>query len=144
MRVARRRTAIAIGLYALSFAARSLYAVDTAPLVYARHQPGTRMAIRYDEAALRMLQGDGLLFPRVIDPERTGLIARPPGYPFLLRLVYAALGRSFFTVQLVQNLANAAGPALLFLLAAALVGETAAAIGGLLAAVSPTSATGPT
>jgi len=52
--------AIGLGVFGLSFAIRCLYAVDLAPAMYTRDQPGTRMAMRYDASALRMLAGDGL------------------------------------------------------------------------------------
>ncbi len=129
--------AIGLGLFAFSFAIRSLYAVDLAPAMYTRDQPGTRMAMRYDVAALHMLAGDGLLFPAQIDPKSTGLLARPPGYAALLREVYAILGRSFFTVQLVQNLLDSATPLLILLLGVRLFGLAVGTVGGLLAAISP-------
>lgn len=129
--------AIGLGVFSLSLAIRCLYAVDLAPVMYTRDQPGTRMAIRYDAAALRMLGGDGLLFPKEIDPARTGLLARPPGYPAFLRIVYAALGRSFFTAQLAQNVLNSVTPVLILLLGARLFGPAVATVAGLLAALSP-------
>jgi hypothetical protein len=128
---------MALGVFSLSLAVRVLYAADLAPVMYTREQPGIRMAMRYDASALRMLQGDGILFPAEADPSKTGLLARPPGYAFFLRMVYAGLGRSFFTAQLVQNLLSSTTPVLLFLLAARLLGTAAGAIGGFLAAVSP-------
>jgi hypothetical protein len=131
------RLLIAGAIFFVSFAVRSLYAVDLAPVMYTREQPGTRMALRYDAAALGMLRGDGILYPKDVDPSKTGLLARPPGYAFFLRSVYAVLGRSFFTAQLVQNLLNSISPVLLFLLAARLLGTTAGACSGFLAAVSP-------
>ncbi|MFI5184228.1 MAG: glycosyltransferase family 39 protein [Vicinamibacteria bacterium] len=137
MRRASATSAIGAGLFALSFAMRSLYAVDLAPVMYTRDQPGTRMAARYDAAAVGMLNGDGLLFPAQIDPAKTGLLARPPGYPAFLRGVYGTLGRSFFTVQLVQNLLDSATPVLILLLGVRLCGLAAATLGGLLAAISP-------
>ena len=69
-----------------------------------RSRPGTRMAQRYDDAAVDILAGEGILWPRVRDKERTGLLARPPGYALYLAVVYATLGHSFFAAQLVQNL----------------------------------------
>jgi Dolichyl-phosphate-mannose-protein mannosyltransferase len=137
MQPTARRFGAAFGLFVLSFAIRSLYAVDLSPTMYTRSQPGTRMAIRYDDTALGMLRGDGILFPRVVDRRRTGLIARPPGYSYVLKLIYAALGRSFFIAQLVQNLAGAACCVLLFLLASALLGQAAGVAAGLVAAISP-------
>ena len=129
--------AIGFGLFALSFGMRSLYAVDLAPVMYTRDQPGIRMAMRYDGAALHMLAGDGLLFPAEVDPQRTGLLARPPGYAAFLRWVYASLGRSFFTVQLVQNLLDSATPVIILLLGVRLLGRAAGTVGGFLAAISP-------
>jgi hypothetical protein len=137
MSAGKARLLIALGLFSVSLATRCLYAVDLAPVMLTQQQPGIRMAMRYDDAALGMLHGDGLLYPVEVDPAKTGLLARPPGYAFFLRTVYATLGRSFFTVQLVQNVLDSITPALLFLLAARLLGSFAGAVGGVLAALSP-------
>src|SRR5215468_10650123 len=77
----RARFALLAIVFLVALAVRSLYALDLAPVMYARVQPGTRMAWRYDEAATGILRGEGILFPRDPDPARTGLLARPPGYP---------------------------------------------------------------
>jgi hypothetical protein len=133
----KARLLTVLGLFSVSLATRCLYAVDLAPVMLTQQQPGIRMAMRYDDAALRMLHGDGVLYPAEIDPARTGLLARPPGYAFFLRTIYATLGRSFFTAQLVQNVLNSFTPVLLFLLAARLLGVAAGTVGGFLAALSP-------
>lgn len=133
----RTRAAWLASIFLLALAVRSLYAVDLAPVMYSRVQPGTRMAWRYDEAATAIRQGDGVLWPRDPDPARTGLLARPPGYPLYLALVYAALGRSFFAAQLVQNALTAGGCVLLALAAARLVSWRVGLGGGLIAALSP-------
>jgi len=138
-RTPRRRTRVAAlaAIFLLALAVRSLYALDLAPVMYSRVQPGTRMAWRYDEAAVGILRGDGILWPRQPDPARTGLLARPPGYPLYLALVYGTLGRSFVAAQLVQNALTSAGCVLLALAAARLAGWGAGLGGGLLAALSP-------
>jgi hypothetical protein len=133
----KARLLVALGLFSLSFATRCLYAVDLASVMLTQQQPGIRMAMRYDDAALRMLHGDGVLYPAEVDPAKTGLLARPPGYTFFLRTIYATLGRSFFTAQLVQNVLDSITPVVLFLLAARLLGLAAGAVGGLVAAISP-------
>src|SRR5262249_52029234 len=97
------RSLLLAAVFLLALAVRSLYALDLAPVMYSRVQPGTRMAWRYDEAAAGILRGEGILWPREPDPARTGLLARPPGYPLFLAIVYQLFGRSFFTAQLVQN-----------------------------------------
>ena len=131
------RVAALAFIFLLALAVRSLYALDLAPVTYSRVQPGTRMAWRYDEAAASILRGDGVLWPRAPDPARTGLLARPPGYPLYLAVVYAALGRSFFAAQLVQNVLTSAGCVLLTLAAARLVSWRVGIGGGLMAALSP-------
>jgi hypothetical protein len=113
-------------VFVVSFAVRSLYAVDLAPLMGSHAQPGTRMAARYDARAAAILDGQGILFPAVWpEPSDTALIARPPGYPLFLAAVYAACGRSFFPVQLVQNLLTSAAAALAVDLVAGLLGLAA-------------------
>lgn len=121
---------------AVAAAVRLLYAVDMAPAMYSRHQEGTRMAARYDGSALGILAGEGVLFPRDPDPADTARLARPPGYALFVAVVYATLGRSFFAVQLVQDLLNAAGLLLVLLLGARLFGWAAGVAAGVLAAVS--------
>jgi 4-amino-4-deoxy-L-arabinose transferase-like glycosyltransferase len=131
-----RVAALAV-IFLLALAVRSLYALDLAPVMYSRVQPGTRMAWRYNRAAASILRGEGVLWPRHPDPARTGLLARPPGYPLYLALVYGTLGRSFFTAQLVQNVLTSAGCVLLTLAAARLVGWRVGIGGGLISALSP-------
>jgi hypothetical protein len=126
-----------IAILVVALAVRSLYALDLAPVMYSRVQPGTRMAWRYDEAAVGILRGEGILWPREPDPARTGLLARPPGYPLYLALVYRTLDRSFFAAQLVQNVLTSAACVLLALAAARLAGWGVGIGGGLLAALSP-------
>ncbi|HVQ23981.1 MAG TPA: glycosyltransferase family 39 protein, partial [Planctomycetota bacterium] len=132
-----RRAAWLAAVFALAFLVRSLYAVDQAPDMYTPEQTGTRMAQRYDSAALGILAGEGILWPRVRDTERTGLLARPPGYALYLALVYATLGHSFFAAQLVQNLLTSLACVLLVLAATRLASWPAAVVAGGIAGLSP-------
>ena len=66
-------------LFVLALLVRGLYLADGVALLYTPDQDGTRMAKRYDDTARAILNGDGILFPRVWDPSRTGLASRPPG-----------------------------------------------------------------
>ncbi len=125
-------------LTVVAVAVRLLYLADLAPTLYTAGQPGVRMATRYDQAAAALLDGDGLLYPRAWPPrEDTSLLSRPPGYPALLAVVYATLGRAYTNVQLVQVLAGALVPALLLMLMARLAGFAAGVAAGFLAAISP-------
>jgi len=124
-------------VFALAFVVRSLYAVDQAPVMYSPEQTGTRMAQRYDDSAVGILAGEGVLWPRLRDRERTGLLARPPGYPLYLALVYATLGRGFFVTQLVQNLLTSLACVLLVLVAARLCSWPIGVVAGVLATLSP-------
>ena len=133
----RRAVLHLLAVFVAALGVRSLYALDLAPLMYGRQQPGTRMAWRYDDTARSILRGEGLLYPRHHDPARTGLLARPPGYGAFLAGIYAAFGRSFFAVQLVQNALTAFGCVVLVLAAASLAGWRAALLGGWIAALSP-------
>ncbi|HEX6736923.1 MAG TPA: glycosyltransferase family 39 protein [Vicinamibacteria bacterium] len=132
---ARRRLWLA-AVFLAGFAVRSLHAVDQAPTLYSHLQEGTRMAGRYDDAALSILRGEGVLFPAQPDPADTGRLARPPGYAAFLAAVYAALGRSFFVVQLLQNLAASLAPVMVVLLGERLVGWRVGLLAGWMAALS--------
>lgn len=133
----RQRIAAVSALFVLAMLIRGLYLADAAPLLFTPEQDGTRMARRYDESALSIIAGDGILFPRVWDPARTGLASRPPGYPLFLVSVYATLGRSFLLVAAVQNVLTSLAAILVFLLGSRLFGVPAGVLGGFLVAVSP-------
>lgn len=124
-------------VFAAAFAVRSLYAVDQAPVMYSPEQMGTRMAQRYDDTAIEILRGEGVLFPRVKDPAKTGLAARPPGYALYLVLVYETIGRGFFAAQLVQNTLTSLCCVLLALVTTRLVSWPAGVLAGAVAALAP-------
>ncbi len=131
-----RRAATLAAVFALAFLVRSLYAVDQAPVMYSPEQTGTRMAQRYDDTAVSILKGEGILWPRVRDERRTGLLARPPGFALYLVAVYETLGRSFPAAQLVQNALTSIGCVLLVLATAQLVSWPVGVTAGVLAALS--------
>jgi hypothetical protein len=135
----RRERALAfVAIFLAAFAVRSLYAVDLGGSMYSHRQPGSRMSNWYDGAALSILKGEGILFPaQRPEPSDTALLARPPGYPVFLAVVYRILGRSSFTVLLAQNLLLSLTPALLFLLAERLFSWRVGLLAGSLAAISP-------
>ena len=100
----RLRFALAgFAVFLLALLVRGLYLADGIALIYTTEQDGTRMARRYDDSALGILSGDGSLFPRVWDQERTGIASRPPGYAMFLASIYATLGRSFPLVAATQD-----------------------------------------
>jgi 4-amino-4-deoxy-L-arabinose transferase-like glycosyltransferase len=132
-----RRAAALAAVFALAFLVRSLYAVDQAPVMYSPEQTGTRMAQRYDDTAVTILTGGGILWPRVRDKQRTGLLSRPPGYALYLVAVYETLGRSFLATQLVQNVLASICCVLLVLVAARLGSWPIGVTAGVVAALSP-------
>lgn len=135
---ARTKAVLAGGLvFALALLVRGLYLADGVALLYTPDQDGTRMARRYDDTALSILAGEGILFPKVPDPARTGLASRPPGYGLFLASVYATLGRSFPIVAAVQDVLTSLAVLLVFGFAYRLFGLAAAILAGLLVAISP-------
>lgn len=124
-------------VFILALLVRGLYLADGVAVLYTTEQDGTRMARRYDETALSILAGDGILFPRVWDASRTGLASRPPGYPLFLAAVYSTLGRSFPLVASVQDVLTSLAVLAVFAFARRQYGMSAGLIAGLLAAVSP-------
>ena len=95
------------------------------------------MARRYDDTALSILAGEGILFPKVPDPARTGLASRPPGYGLFLASVYGTLGRSFPIVAAVQDVLTSLAALLVMAFAHRLFGLAAGVLAGLLVAISP-------
>lgn len=122
---------------ALALLVRGLYLADGIALIYTTEQDGTRMARRYDDSALGILNGDGILFPRVWDKERTGIASRPPGYAMFLASVYAMVGRSFPLVAATQDVLTSLAALLAMAFAWRLKGPLAGALSGALVAVSP-------
>ena len=127
---------IAISIFLISYATKSLHAVDLAPVMYTTQEPLGSVADAYDTVASSILQGEGLLGPRYDDPRRTAPLARAPGYPIYLSAIYSRFGRDYFRVQVVQNALNSISPILIFLIAGNLLSWRVGAISGLLSAVS--------
>lgn len=132
----RVRFAIALLIFLLSFATRSLQAVDLSPLMYTMEQPFGGLTRGHDLRAQSILSGEGLLGPYGIEPTDTIGLSRTPGYSIFLSGVYELLGRNYFDVQLVQNGLNSLAPALIFLIAGRVVSWRVGVASGLLAAFS--------
>lgn len=123
-------------IFILSFAIRSLHAVDFAPLMYTGAQPMGGLTRAYDERAMSITAGKGLLIPDDQRAWNTGLLAYAPGYALYLGAVYALWERNFFIVQLTQNAINSLTPVLLLFFTGMLLGWRVGVVAGLLAAVS--------
>jgi len=132
----KTRIVIAVAIFLISYATKSLHAVDLAPLMYTTQEPLGSMADAYDSMASSILLGEGLLGPRYDDPRRTAPLARAPGYGIYLSTIYSLFGRDYFVVQVVQNAINSISPILIFLIAGNLLSWRVGAISGLLSAVS--------
>lgn len=137
MTLPSRAVLFAALVFVLALLVRGLYLADGVALLYTAEQDGTRMARRYDDTALAILAGEGILFPKVPDPARTGLASRPPGYGLFLALVYQMFGRSFPIVAAVQDVLTSAAVLLVFAFSWRLFGLSAGIVAGLLVAVSP-------
>jgi hypothetical protein len=124
-------------LFVVALLVRGLYLEDGVSQLYSVEQDGTRMARRYDDTALSILSGEGILFPKVVDPARTGLASRPPGYAMFLASVYATFGRSFPIVAAVQDVLNSLAVLAVFLFGYRVFGFASGFLAGVLVAVSP-------
>ncbi len=134
--ISRRAKLIAgLLLFCVAFAVRSLHAVDLKPVMYTTNQPFNGLTTMYDQRAVSIIEGGGLLGPYG-KPWQTQWLSEAPGYAIFLSAVYATAGRDFFNVQLLQNALTALGPVLLFLIAGRLLGWRVGIVAGLLAALS--------
>jgi hypothetical protein len=133
----------ALGVSILALSVRVACIADVSPTLYRAAQPGVRMALRYTEAAERILAGDGLLYPRAWpDPSDTAILARPPGYPAFVALVHRTLGSNYADVMTAQALLCALGAGLALLLVTRVAGHRAGVAAGALTALSPPLASG--
>ncbi|HET9532931.1 MAG TPA: glycosyltransferase family 39 protein, partial [Blastocatellia bacterium] len=104
--------------------------------MYSAARPGAVMTSEYDREAAAINEGRNVLVPGDWDPADTSLLVHAPGYPLYLSAIYSLFGRSYFTVQLVQNLINSISPVLIFFIAGLLITWPVGIVSGLLAAVS--------
>ena len=127
---------IGLSLFVISFSIKSLQAVDLEPTMHTAEQPGGGMSSDFDARALAIVAGKGILLRDISDRSDTSLLAHAPGYPIFLSAVYAMNGRSYFTVQLIQNLINSLSPVLIFLIAGNLISWRVGIASGALSAIS--------
>jgi len=133
---ARTRLILALLIFVLAFAIRSLHAVDLAPSMYTTQQPFNGLTETYDLRAVSIRRGDGLLGPYDIDPSDTTWTTQAPGYSIFLSAVYSIFGRDFFKAQLVQNLLNSVSAILILLIGGSLISWRVGVASGVLAALS--------
>ncbi len=126
----------ALLIFLLSFATKSLQAVDLAPVMYTAEQPFGGLTDTYDSRALGILDGEGFLGPYDINPRRTIWLAQAPGYSIFLSAVYKLTNRNFYTVQLFQNVVNSLSPILIFFIAGNLISWRVGIAVGLISALS--------
>jgi hypothetical protein len=132
----RSRIIVAASLFVVSFAVKSLHAVDLAPYTHTRSLPFAGLTDRYDRRARQINDGKGILVPVGQNPRDTGLLSHAPGYSVFLGTIYGAAGRSFFSVQALQNLLNSLSPVMIFLCGGILVSWRVGSMAGALAAIS--------
>jgi hypothetical protein len=132
----RTKLLLALSIFLLAFAVRSLHAVDLASVMYTSEQPFNGLVETYDLRAASILRGEGLLGPYDLDPSDTRWLTQAPGYSIFLSPVYRTLGRNFFKAQLVQNAINSFSPVLIFLIAGALISWRVGVVSGVIAALS--------
>jgi hypothetical protein len=132
----RTELVIALLIFAVSFAIKSLQATDVAFLLNRPDQRVTSQQATFHTRAISIVKAGGLLMPKRLDPADTGLLGYAPGYPIFLAAVYSTSGIDFSTAQAIQNGVNSISPILIFLIAGLLVKWRAAAMAGFLAAVS--------
>jgi hypothetical protein len=123
-------------IFLTSFSVKSLVAVDLAPVMYTIEQPAGGMAREYHLEAVSITDGHGLLIPDNLDSSDTTLLRHAPGYSIYLAAIYSLLGKSYFTVQLVQNVINSLSVVLLFLIAGNLLTWPVGIAAAFLAALS--------
>jgi hypothetical protein len=123
-------------IFLTSFSVKSLQAVDLEPTMYTADQPGGVMSSALDERAASIVAGQGIFMPSISDASDTSLLAHAPGYPIFLSAIYAATGRSYFNVQLIQNLINSVSPVLMFLIAGNLISWRVGIASGFLTGIS--------
>lgn len=132
----RTKLLFALLIFLLSFSIKSLVAVDISPVMHTAAQPALMSMREIDRDTELIAQGRGILPPDNWDASDTSLAIYPPGYPIFLSAVYRLFGKSFFNVQIVQNVINSISAVLIFLIAGRLVTWWVGVASGGLAAAS--------
>lgn len=132
----RTKLLFALLIFLVSFATKSLHAVDLASVMYTAQQPFGGLTETYDLRAVSILEGEGIIGPYDINPRRTIWISQAPGYSIFLSLVYKLTSRDFFKVQLLQNLVNSISPIVIFLIAGMLISWRTGIAAGMISAIS--------
>jgi hypothetical protein len=132
----RAKLLFSILIFLISFSIKSLVAVDLSPVMYTIRQPAGGMALEYHQEAVSITDGHGLLVPANWDSSDTTLLRHAPGYSIYLATIYSLFGKSYFTVQLIQNAINSLSAVLIFLIAGHLLTWPVGVAAGLLAALS--------
>src|SRR5207247_5894435 len=93
---------------------------------------------RYKQQAQRMLDGDGILYPRGYEQHSNSqLLVHPPGYSIFIAGVFGLFGKSDDKLVLAQIISDSAAAVLVFLIGAAVLPQAASTLAGLLVAFSP-------
>ncbi|MEO8433344.1 MAG: glycosyltransferase family 39 protein [Pyrinomonadaceae bacterium] len=96
------------------------------------------MVEHHKSNAAYLLQGDLATFVKgPAPPGDANILTYPPGYPITMAAVFGLFSESDTSMRLFQIICDAAGAILLFFIAAELLPVKAAAIAGVLAALSP-------
>lgn len=125
---ARRDRATVLALFLAALVIRVVY---TLLIDVGRAIPPGSDSVSYDNFARAILAGTGWIFHP--GPE----LYRPPGYPFILALLYAITGKSLAVVQCLQSLAGAASVVLVYEFGRRHVGRTAALLAAVWLLVNP-------
>src|SRR6185503_7860639 len=133
---ARTKLIVALAIFIVSFAIKSLQATDIALLLGRPDQRVTSQQATFHTRAISIVKGGGLLIPKRSDPTDTGLLGYAPGYPIFLAAVYSLAGTDFSSAQMIQNAANSISPALIFFISGLVISWRVGVVAGLLAAVS--------
>jgi hypothetical protein len=132
-----RRTLVvlAITIFVVTFGVRLLSWHDTR-LEVGKVQ--TVVSTDYQRVAQFLKQGGLAAFLSSVSPlSNLNTLGHPPGYSILIAILYSVFGGSDSAVQFVQMIADALSAVMIFLIVAELVPFSAAAIAGILAALSP-------
>ena len=132
----RAKLLFSLLIFLISFSIKSLVAVDLQPVMYTIEQPAGGMAYEYHLEAASITDGHGLLVPDNWDSSDTTLLRHAPGYSIYLAAIYSLVGKSYFNVQLIQNVMNSLSAILIFLIAGNLLSWPVGLATGLLAALS--------
>ncbi len=129
---------ICVSIFLIGVGVRLLHWQDLTVELQQQEEMMPGLAKHYKQEAKQMLDEGYLLYPASpVDPGDARLILHPPGYAFLMAIIFRLSGAIDSPIRLAQIIGDSLAAVLIFFIAAELFRQAIAVLAGFLVALSP-------